>query len=452
MKDAQNDAEQIQPRHHPHRAAREEDGGEERIDRQFGGAAHKRREQDGHFAVALGGQGARGHHTGDGAAEADEHRDDASTGKTDAAQGLIHHEGDARHVAAVLEQGEEEEQRDDKRQEAEHAAHALEHAVDHQGTQHAGEARRDERVFHQRRQRADAGVQQIGEEAADDVEGQVEHGQHDEDEHRDGRVFAGQDAVGLDAAGVLMALVRAHDGLAANLFDEGEAHIRDGGGAIQPALLLHLHDDVFEHLLFVFGEVELLEHEPVALGQLAGGKARRDARLFGVIRDQVHDAVQTAVDGGLRPIRVAEIRTAGALLIVGDVQRVGNQLVDALALRGGNRHDRNAEHGLHLVDADGAAVFAHLVHHVERKHHRHIQLHELHGQIQVALDVGGVHDVDEAARLALEHKAAGDDLLAGVGGHGIDAGQVGHERIGMAADDAVLAIDGHAGKVADVLV
>ena len=79
---------------------------------------------------------------------------------------------------------------------------------------------------------------------------------------------------------------------------------------------------MFEHLLFVFGEVELLEHEPVALGQLAGGKARRDARLFGVVLNQVHDAVQAAVDGGLRPLRVAEIRTAGALLIVGDVQRV----------------------------------------------------------------------------------------------------------------------------------
>ena len=50
--------------------------------------------------------------------------------------------------------------------------------------------------------------------------------------------------------------------------------------------------------------------------------------------------MQTAVDGGLRPLRVAEIRTAGALLIVGDVQRVGNQLVDALALRGGNRPER----------------------------------------------------------------------------------------------------------------
>ena len=31
------------------------------------------------------------------------------------------------------------------------------------------------------------------------------------------------------------------------LLNEGEAHIRNGGGAVQPALLLHLHDDMLDH-------------------------------------------------------------------------------------------------------------------------------------------------------------------------------------------------------------
>ena len=134
------------------------------------------------------------------------------------------------------------------------------------------------------------------------------------------------------------------------------------------------------------------------------------------------------------------------------MKRMGNKLVDALVLGGGNRNDRNTEHGFHFVDADRAAVLAHLVHHIQRENHGDIQLHELHGQVEVALDVGGVDDVDDAAGLILQNKAAGDNFLAGIGRHGVDAGQVGDERIVMTANRAVLPVHGHAGEIADVLI
>ena len=41
-----------------------------------------------------------------------------------------------------------------------------------------------------------------------------------------------------------------------------------------------------------------------------------------------------------------------------------------------------------------------LVHHVQRQHHGHLQLQQLQGQVEVPLDVGGVHNVDDAVRLA----------------------------------------------------
>ena len=72
------------------------------------------------------------------------------------------------------------------------------------------------------------------------------------------------------------------------------------------------------------------------------------------------------------------------------------QLIHALILGGRDGNDRDAQHGLHLVDAHRAAVAAHLVHHVQRQHHGGVQLHELHRQVEVALDVGGIHDVDDA--------------------------------------------------------
>ena len=54
--------------------------------------------------------------------------------------------------------------------------------------------------------------------------------------------------------------------------------------------------------------------------------------------------------------------------------------------------------------------------------------------------------------MLIEQKTARYKLFAGIRRHGIDAGQVGDERTGFAADAAVLAVDGDAGEIADVLV
>ena len=75
------------------------------------------------------------------------------------------------------------------------------------------------------------------------------------------------------------------------------------------------------------------------------------------------------------------------------------------------------------------------------------------GQVEVALDVGGVDDVDDGVRAAPSSRnVPRHDLLAGVGRQGVDAGQVGDRGLGVAAHRAVLAVDGDAGEVADVLV
>ena len=75
---------------------------EEGVDRDLGRAAHVRREENGHLAVTVGRDGACCHDGGHRAAKADEHRHDAAPGKPDAAQGLVHNERHARHVAGIL--------------------------------------------------------------------------------------------------------------------------------------------------------------------------------------------------------------------------------------------------------------------------------------------------------------------------------------------------------------
>ena len=84
------------------------------------------------FRSRVRGQRAACHDAGHRAAEADEHGHDAAARKTDAPQQLVHHKGHARHIAAILQQGKEEEQGHDDGQEAQHTAHAGKDAVDHQ--------------------------------------------------------------------------------------------------------------------------------------------------------------------------------------------------------------------------------------------------------------------------------------------------------------------------------
>ena len=305
---------------------------------------------------------------------------------------------------------------------------------------------------HKAGQGVDAHFHEVLEEQADDVEGEEEHQTHDGDKCRDGGVLAGEELIDAVGAQLLFALVGLDHCLRHQLLNEGEAHIRNGGGAVQPALLLHLHDDMLDHFFFVLVQLQGFLNAGVALHQLGGGKPHRDARRLGVILDEVLDAVDASVHRAAVVVLTAKIHAPGALLILCHMDGVVYQLVHALVLGGGDGDDRDAQHGFHLVDAHRAAVAAHLVHHVQRQHHGDVQLHQLHRQVKVALDVGGVHDIDDAGGLFADDELSGNDLLAGIRRHGVDARQVGDFGLRVSLDGAALAVHRHTRKVAHVLV
>ena len=251
---------------------------------------------------------------------------------------------------------------------------------------------------------------------------------------------------------MLAALVGLDDASFTYFADIVKAHVRDGGAAVKAALGLHLQDDVLQHLLLVLIQIKLLGDPLVALDQLAGREARGKSGPLGVILDQMAHGVQRAVHGPAVILRAAKVLPQRPLLIAGNMYRVANQLIHALILRSGDRHHRHAQHALHGVDVHGAAVSGQLVHHVQRHDHRHVHLQQLHRQIQIALDVGRVHDIDDRLRLCLQHEFARDQLLAGIGRHGIDPRQIGDGGVLLTADGAVLAIDGHAREIAHMLV
>ena len=75
-----------------------------------------------------------------------------------------------------------------------------------------------------------------------------------------------------------------------------------------------------------------------------------------MVLDQVDDAVDAAVHRAAVVVLTAEIHAAGPLLILCHMKCVVYQLIHALILGGGDGDDRDAKHGLHLVDAHRAAT------------------------------------------------------------------------------------------------
>ena len=300
----------------------------------------------------------------------------------------------------------------------------------------------------QRAELIDAERQQILQARADDVEGQPEDQQHDADEERQRGIFVCEHPVDPDAADVLAALAALDDGLAAQALDVIIAHGRDGRVAVEAALVLHLDDAVLEQLQLVLVDGETLDDVRVALDHFRRGKAAGNPGALGVILDQVGDGVDAAVHRAV----VAEIDALRQNFLARSAHGAVDQLVDALVFGCGDRNDRDAQLLRHFLHVDRAAVAAHLVHHVQRQHHRDAQLEQLQRQVQVALDVRRVNDVDDAVRVLVEHEIPCDEFLGGVGAHGIDARQVGNLAAFRAAQEAGLAVDRYAREIADVLV
>ena len=382
---------------------------EHRIDGQLGGTAHEGRQQDGHFPVPVAGKRARGHDGRNAAPEPDEHGHKAAPGKADLAQQLVHNKSHARHVAGIFQNGKEEKQCYDNGQEAEHAAHARKHAVDDEAVHHGVDAVSGEPAVHKRRHSIDAQREQVAQPGADDAERQPEDQKHDAQKNGDGRVFARQHAVQPHAAQMLLAFSLFHHGLGAQLFNERIAHIGQRGFAVGAELGFHFRDGVADELHLIFRKAQHVHHGLVALHQFCGGKAHGHACGLGVV---LHD-VRQRMDAAVHRART-EILPLGQHFQLCGAQRVLDQLVDALVFRGGDGNHGYAQLLLQLVYVHSVAVGAHFIHHVQRDDHGKVQLDELHGQVKVSLDVGGVHDVDDTIRLFLDEKIPGDDLLAGV--------------------------------------
>ena len=302
------------------------------------------------------------------------------------------------------------------------------------------------------RKQVDPGLQKLLQRVSDHVEGEEEHCRHDPDETRDRRIAPGQDLVDLKASLPFYALPRLYDRRLAHTADKRIAHIRDRGRPVESPFLLHLSDQMLAGLPLILIELKRLNDTLISLYHLVGCEPDRNIRRFTVVLDQVHDGVNTAVHSAAVIVRFTEILSPRFLLVIGHMHGMADQFINAFIGRCRDRDDRDAKHILHGIDPDTASVSPHLVHHIERQHHRNIQLHQLHCQVHVPLNIGRVGDIDDPLGMFPQNKLSCNQFLAAVGGHGINAGKVRHERVFFPSDHSVLSVHCHAGEVSYVLI
>ena len=101
----------------------------------------------------------------------------------------------------------------------------------------------------------------------------------------------------------------------------------------------------------------------------------------------------------------------------------------ALALDRGGLHHRTAQCLAQLPDIDLIPVAPHNIHHIQRNHDGNPHFGQLRGQIEIAFDIGGVHQIQNGVRPLLHQIIPGNHFLQRIGGERIDARQIGNGHI-----------------------
>jgi len=196
-----------------------------------------------------------------------------------------------------------------------------------------------------------------------------------------------------------------------------------------------------------------------AAHQVGGGGllTRHQGLLHGDVLLQQAQGTTPAIQvvGGEQGLKLGDLPLQG-LAIIEHQSLLGltDELVDPglegrhlLAIVGRERHHGAAERMAEQPLVDGDAAFLQQIQLVEHHHHGQPQLAQLQGEIEGALQVRGVDDVEQQIRLLALDEAAGDllvdgdpapvaHLLAGAG-QGVEQG--GLAAVGVADRDQVVA-------------
>ena len=146
---------------------------------------------------------------------------------------------------------------------------------------------------------------------------------------------------------MLPALMRPHDRRPAEAREKREPHVRERGLRVEAGLLLHDGGNLVVDDLLLGRDGELRLDERIMLDELCRREPHGKPRLLRERLYKMRHRVDAAVHGrhGIGRILAvrAEIDARRLLVVARHMQRVLDELVDALVLRRGDRHDRDTE-------------------------------------------------------------------------------------------------------------
>ena len=235
------------------------------------------------------------------------------------------------------------------------------------------------------------------------------------------------------------------DGLVNDTVDVGVALVGDDALRIIVHLLLAVFDVLINVVSQSLVELQLFHDLLIPLEQLDRVPAQE------AVIDLALDGLLNVCDGVLHTAGKDVGQLTGLLLLGSGNRSLGSSL-GALALQCADLNCLAAQLAAQLLQVDLIAVLADQIDHVDRHNNGDAQLDQLGGQVEVALNVGAIDDVQDGIGLLLDQVSTGDDLLQRVGRQGVDTGQVLDDDILIALQLAFLLFHGNAGPVANVLV
>jgi len=127
------------------------------------------------------------------------------------------------------------------------------------------------------------------------------------------------------------------------------------------------------------------------------------------------DDRQHLADGLVQVRAVAEQNRLDTILGPGCFNNGAKELLQPLAAPGDNGHHRDAEQAGQPIGINFNTPALGHVDHVQGNNHGHAQLKELTAQVEVALDIGGIDNIDHHVGPFVDDEVTGHQLFHGIG-------------------------------------
>ena len=186
----------------------------------------------------------------------------------------------------------------------------------------------------------------------------------------------------------------------------------------------------------------------IFLDDLSCGKAAGYTYLCGVVLDKVGYRVNASMYSSA----LAEVNTGRLYFLFSHLDSLTYAIVNTFVFSRAYRDNGNTELIREQIYVDSAAVFSHLVHHIEREHHRDLHFEKLKSEIKVSFDIRSVNYIDYSVGALVENKISCKYLLVCVGADRVYTGKVYDRDVFNSAYLTYLCVDRDSGEVSYVAV